>query len=369
MSLRSTALATTLLGACTPVAPIADAAPAQPAPIALPKAAATDQLGTLAGHAITLDDLKPAQRGALIRQKAKAELERWKVLGKLALEAAGNKALEIGAKKAGISSEAFLANMKKEVPLNPVTPEIVQAVYMGNQQHFHGKTLDQVKGLIAEQLGQEFAAAQQHEIQDRLLARFPFTSTVPSPDLPRMAVDVADAPSLGGEKAPVTVVIFSDFECPYCGRQATINEGLAKHYGDRVRWVYRHYPLGFHEHARNLAVASVCAHDQGKFWPFHNRLFAQRSGFDRAGLMTHAKAVGVADLKVFGRCLDDPAKGKVIDRDMAAADAAFIEGTPALFVNGQPLYTMVTATDLQELINAELDSKGVKAPPLIKHKH
>ncbi len=369
MKLRLLALTLTLLQACTPGVPKADAAPPQAAPIAAVQAKPANQLGTMAGQAITLDDLDAAQRGSLVRQKAKAELERWKVLRGLAQQAASKKALEIGAKQSGVSPEAFLAKMQKDVPLNPVTPEIIQAVYMGNQAHFQGQTLDQVKGMIAEQLGREFAAAQKHEISDRLLARFPFKATLTRPDLPRMQVDAPEAPSMGGKQAPVTVVIFSDFECPYCGRQATINERLANHYGDSVRWVYRHYPLDFHHHATKLAIASVCAQDQDKFWPFHDRLFAERTGFDQPGLLAHAKATGVADLQAFERCLNDPAKGKVINRDMAAADAAFIEGTPALFINGQPLYSMVDASDLQALINAELTSKGVQAPPPIKQQH
>jgi len=361
---------------CTPATTTADAAPAAKPLHATTKAAAqpaqsaqVDQLGTLAGQSITLSDLKEKQRGALVRHDAKAALDRWNILRNLALEAAGNRALEVGAKKAGISPEQFLKNMEQEVPLNPVTPEIIQAVYMGNQQHFQGQSLEQVKGLIAEQLGQEFKATQEHEIRDRLLDRFPFVSSLKAPALPRLKVERKNAPSMGGSKAKVSVVIFSDFECPYCGRQAQINEQLAKHYGDQVRWSYRHYPLDFHKHAGKIALASICAHDQGKFWAFHDRIFAQREGFERAGLRAHAQAVGVQDMKTFDRCLDDPSKGKIIDDDIAAGDTAFIEGTPALFINGQPLYNLVKPDALQALINAELKANGVKPPPPLKQQH
>ena len=354
---------------CAPATTTADAAPAAKPVKPASKAAAADELGILGGEPITLSDLEEKQRGALIRHDAKAALDRWAILRNLALEAAGNRALQVGAKKAGISPEQFLKRMEQEVPLNPVTPEIVQAVYMGNQQHFQGQSLDQVKDVIAEQLGQEFRATQEHEIRDRLLKRFPFVSSLKAPSLPRLKVERKDAPSMGGAKAKVSVVIFSDFECPYCGRQAQINERLAQHYGDQVRWSYRHYPLDFHKHAAKIALASICAHEQGRFWPFHDRIFAQRNGFERAGLRAHAQAVGVQDMKAFDRCLDDPDKGKVIDDDIAAGDHAFIEGTPALFINGQPLYNLVKPDALQALINAELKAKGVTPPPPMKSQH
>lgn len=358
----------TLSMACSPSTPKAEAA----APVKAPKAVkATNDgaLGTLAGEPLGLSDLKPEQRAILTRHEAKASLERWMVLRNLAKDAALNKALSIGAKQGGLNAEQFLAKMKTEVPANPVTAEIIQAVFMSNQQHFEGQTLDQVKDMIAEQLGKEFASVQEHEIRDRLLQRFPFVATIKAPDLPTYKVDDPTSPSIGGAKAKVTVVLFSDFECPYCGRQAKINETLAKHYGDSVRWVYRHYPLDFHKHATKLAVASICAQEQNMFWPFHNRLFDLRSGFDSAGLRDHAAAIGVADLGRFMKCLDNPAKGARIARDQKAADAALIEGTPALFIQGKPLYTMIDGDALQALINHELKTAGIKPPPPMAHQH
>jgi protein-disulfide isomerase len=377
----------TLSIACAPSTPKAEAAPPVKSPKATapstpkteaappaksPKATAPsndDALGTLAGEPLGLSDLKPEQRAILTRHEAKASLERWMVLRNLAKDAALNKALSIGAKQDGLNAQQFLAKMKTEVPANPVTAEIIQAVFMGNQQHFEGQTLDQVKGMIRVQLGKEFASVQEHEIRDRLLKRFPFVATIKTPELPIFNVDDAASPSMGGAKAKVTVVLFSDFECPYCGRQAKLNEGLAKHYADSVRWVYRHYPLDFHKHATKLAVAAICAQEQTKFWAFHDRLFDMRSGFDKAGLRDHAAAVGVADLGRFMKCLGSPAKLARIANDKKVGDAAMIEGTPALFINGKPLYTMIDGDALQALINHELKAAGVKPPPPMAHQH
>jgi protein-disulfide isomerase len=358
----------TLIMACSPSTPKAEAAP--PAKVKKASKPTNDNaLGTLAGESLNLTDLKPEQRAILTRHEAKASLERWMVLRNLAKDAALNKALSIGAKQEGLNVEQFLAKMKTQIPANPVTAEIVQAVFMGNQQHFEGQTLDQVKGLIKEQLGKEFASVQEHEIRDSLLKRFPFKATIKAPALPTFNVDDSGSPSMGGAKAKVTVVLFSDFECPYCGRQAKINETLAKHYGDSVRWVYRHYPLDFHKHATQLAVASICAQEQTKFWPFHDRLFELRSGFDTASLRDHAAAIGVADLGRFMECLNDPAKTARINGDIKAADAALIEGTPALFIQGKPLYTMIDGDALQALINHELKAAGIKPPPPMAHQH
>jgi protein-disulfide isomerase len=163
------------------------------------------------------------------------------------------------------------------------------------------------------------------------------------------------APSKGPVDAPVTVVLFSDFECPYCARQFQINRSLEMRYGSKVRWQYRHYPLQFHPYASELARASVCAAAEGKFWAFHDRVFSKRGGFANGGIIEHAKAVGVTNSTKLIACMKASSTQELIDADVKAADSVGLEGTPTLFVNGIPIFSATDPSLLQDLIEAELE--------------
>ena len=255
--------------------------------------------------------------------------------------------------------------MEQEVPLNPVTPEIVQAVFMGNQQHFKGQTLEQVQDVISQQLAQEFKANQAQEIQDRLLERFPFTPTLAPPKLPRMDVDRASAPSLGSKDAKVSVVIFSISSAP------TVVASSDQRGTCGALW--RTGPLGvptlparLPQIAAEIAVASACAHDQGKFWGFHDRIFAQRTNFElrRAQRARQGRRRRRPEgLRALPRRPQEETGDR---RGHSGRRARSRRGDAALFINGQPLYNLVNAGALQALINVELQAQGIKPPPPLK---
>ena len=139
--MRRTVLLSFLTLGCSPATITADAAPATQttkAPNHAPSAELS--LGELAGTTITLKDLDPKDQGPLIRQDAKSALERWKVLRSLAQQAALGKALDLAAKKEGINASQLMDNMKKMVPMNPITPEIIDAIHMSNKAHFEGQS-------------------------------------------------------------------------------------------------------------------------------------------------------------------------------------------------------------------------------------
>ncbi len=166
-----------------------------------------------------------------------------------------------------------------------------------------------------------------------------------------VSVAIGDAPIRGPANAKATVVLFSDFECPYCVKvEGTLRELEAAHKGD-VRIVFKHRPLPMHEHARLAAKASIAAERQGKFWPYHDVLVAHRDALDRASLDRYAKEVGL-DLARFARDIDDPSTEARLAADEAQASALDVKGTPTLFVDGrrvtgaQPLATFEAAARL-----------------------
>ena len=170
---------------------------------------------------------------------------------------------------------------------------------------------------------------------------------------PRVAVDAADAPSDGPPDALVTIVEFADFQCPYCGREAETLRTVRKMYRDSVRVVYRHFPLPIHPDAPKAAEAGVCAAEQGKFWPFATTLFAHQKQLGVDDLKKHADTARL-DVEKFSSCLDSGRSVATWKRDHAAGEALGVSGTPALFVNGRPIYGAQPLSALTRVIDEEL---------------
>ena len=188
---------------------------------------------------------------------------------------------------------------------------------------------------------------------DRLRAS---TAVAISLDPPRVAVSDGGRPSKGPTKAPVQIIEFSDFECPFCFRvNPTVAQVLGT-YGDRIRLVYRHLPLPNHPNARPAAEAAACANEQGKFWEYHDRLFADQSKLAAADLKKHAADLGL-DAGKFNACVETRRFQKDVDADMDAAQLLGVSGTPHFFINGRPLSGAQPLESFKEIIDEELARK------------
>lgn len=141
---------------------------------------------------------------------------------------------------------------------------------------------------------------------------------------------------IGPEDPLLTVVVFSDFECPYCVRLQPALQGLRRDHGADVRIVFRHMPLPFHPRAPLAAEAAVAAAAQGRFWDFHDRVLAAPHALARADLEAHARALDL-DMDAFRAALDDRRHFEAVASDVAAAQALGVRGTPTMFVNGTPV--------------------------------
>ena len=143
-----------------------------------------------------------------------------------------------------------------------------------------------------------------------------------------------DGPSFGPANAKVTVVEYSDFECPFCSRGAAVVSKLKEKYADKVRFVFRQFPLSMHENAPLAAEASLAAHAQGKFWPFHDQLFANQRALERTNLEEYAAKAGL-DVARFKKALDDHTYAEAVKADMKLAEEAVVSGTPTMFVGAE----------------------------------
>jgi len=163
-------------------------------------------------------------------------------------------------------------------------------------------------------------------------------------------------PAFGPANAKVTIVEFSDFQCPYCAQASETVKRIRDKYGDKVRFVFRQFPLSFHQNAHNAAEASLAAHAQGKFWPYHDRLFQKQGALDRKSLETYAQEVGL-DLAAFKRGLDDGSFDGQIDTDVALARDAKVGGTPTKFIKQQRAPNPTEFDAVAPMIEAALASK------------
>jgi len=162
------------------------------------------------------------------------------------------------------------------------------------------------------------------------------------------AIARTDGPSFGSSDAKVDIVVFSDFECPFCSKAAKVVDNIRSRYGDRVHLVFRQYPLPIHANARAAAEASLAAHEQGKFWDFHDRVFRTQASLDRASLERHAAELGL-DVQKFKRALDEQRFAARVDQDMELGRKVEVQGTPTVFVNGNRLEA---PTDETSVVNA-----------------
>jgi len=166
-------------------------------------------------------------------------------------------------------------------------------------------------------------------------------------------IPVAGAPSVGPANAKITLVEFSDFQCPYCAVAVGEINALLKAYPTQVKLVFKQFPLETHPQADLAAAAAIAAHKQGKFWPMHDAMFAHRDDLSRRNIIALAKQIGL-NLEQFESDIDSTEVRETVVRDVQDGDRAHVEGTPTLFISGQRYNGAVTLASLKPIIDAEL---------------
>ncbi len=166
-----------------------------------------------------------------------------------------------------------------------------------------------------------------------------------------------DDPSLGPLSAPVTIIVFSDYQCPFCARVEPTLKQVMDTYKEEVRLVFRDFPLGFHQYAQLAAEASECADEQGKFWEYHDLLFAKQSEWSPVGInkfKEYALDLGL-DASQFNACLESGKYADEVKKDLEEGQAAGVTGTPAFFVNGVLVSGAQPFSTFQQIIEQELN--------------
>ena len=172
-----------------------------------------------------------------------------------------------------------------------------------------------------------------------------------------------DAPSYGPADAKVTVVEYSDFQCPYCSMAAKTATEIKKRYGNVVKFVFREYPLPFHQNAGPAAQASLAANAQGKFWEYHDLLFANQDKLDRENLEKLGAQVGL-DVGKLKEALDKETHKAAVDADVALGQEVGVQGTPTMFVGRERVQNPSDFAAISKVIDKQLELAGVPVPPV-----
>lgn len=255
------------------------------------------------------------------------------------------RALALEAKARGLSPSALLAT----VTVPAVTDAEVRAFFDANKARSpmsYEELAPRIRAYLASQHNDEAM----HDFYASLRTKYHIESRLG----PYRVSVAANGPARGRADAPVTIVEFGDFQCPYC-REAenTLRQVLAQHSGD-TRLVFREMPIPeLHPNAMVAAEAGVCADEQGKFWPMHDAMYADQSQLDLPGLKATASRLGLDSARLEA-CMKAPATAARIDADVQAASKLGVGGTPYFFINGRPLNGSVPPERFESIIREEL---------------
>jgi protein-disulfide isomerase len=339
------ALALAIVVAAPSIARAQAEGPPRPAPVKSGAAA------SVAGTPIGLDDVDELIRPQLMEMRARENQLR-------------NQALDVLIGRALIEKEAAARHVSPEaldaaevVAKAPVTDAEVKTLYENNKARFantpEADALQQIRASVLQQRQTERRSAFARELRARYDVKVmlePF----------RVPVELAQAPVRGNPKASVTLIEFSDFQCPYCQRVRPTMTRLREMYSDRVRFAFRHYPLDFHPQAQKAGEAAACAGEQGKFWEMHDRLWQNPGKLQVEDLKAHAQSLGLVAAD-FASCLDSGRFATLVENDLRAGQEYGISGTPAFFVNGRPIVGAMPLEAFQQVIDDEL-ARASRAP-------
>jgi len=218
------------------------------------------------------------------------------------------------------------------------------------------KTCEMVKGQMPKMPAEQCEKMNQE--YDKVLADLQRMEAQNKPLEAEAAAKIAageDVPSFGNPDAKVTIVEFSDFQCPYCSLAAKAVNEIKPEYKDRVRFVFRQFPLAMHKQAHLASQAALAANAQGKFWEYHDKLFDNQKQLSREDLEKYAEELGL-DMDAFKTALDEGTYKDTVDAELELGKEVFVSGTPTMFLNGERVPNSTDAAALAKAIDEALAS-------------
>lgn len=320
---------------------------ALPIPAAAQTAPKSETLAEVDGQVITAEEVDRAVSAPLVKLQEQIYTMRRQKVEALIHE----RLLAKEAEKRGITVPAILdAEVTSKVGL--VTEQEIETYYQANKARLQGDEAT-VKEQVRGQLQNQKLQARREAFLRELRSQAKVVVHLKAPPVFRAQVTVDGAPFKGAAAAPVTIVKFEDFHCPFCKRvQPTLAEILSR-YGDKVKMVHRDYPIDqLHPQARKLHEAARCANEQGKFWGFHDALYAKAPAKPDQ-VKTYAQEVGL-DVPALDQCLASRKYQAAVQKDIDEGTRAGVTGTPAFFINGRVLSGAQPLESFVQIIEDEL---------------
>jgi protein-disulfide isomerase len=302
-------------------------------------------LAVVDGQPVTEQDILPLIRGKLLQLRT----QEYQIKEDAVQDTIDQRLLEKAAKAKGVSVEKLLQQEVFSKVAEPSDHE-VESFYEAQKSRIHRSLADiepQIKAFLR---SRKEAQARSDYLQAlRAKANIKILLTPP-----RVQVGIDPARVLGKADAPVTVVEFSDYQCPFCKRALPVLKELLAKYPEKVRLGYRDFPLGsIHPRAEAAAEASRCAGEQGRFWPYHDLLFEHQTKLDDASLQDYARQLGM-DAPRFEHCLKSHKYRAAVQQDLEKGKQLGISGTPAFFIDGIPLMGARPLGSFTSIIDQEL---------------
>jgi protein-disulfide isomerase len=319
-------------------------------PAAAPAAAAAtgggDVVAYVGGEPITKDDVDKLASRDLMRLKQQEFDIRRNYLDQLIQK----KLQEKEAAARGVALADLLKTEIEDKTAKPTEDELKQ-FYDQNKARMGNRTYDQAKPDLERALMQQKSAARRAEFNKELMTKANVRVLL---EPPRVKVSIPEGwPTKGPATAPVTLVEFSDYQCPFCKRADPTVQEILKTYGDKVRFAYRDYPLSFHQRAMPASIAAHCAKDQNKYWEMHQNLMTEQGDLSDDDLKKRAGAVGL-DAAAFGECYSTERHKTLIQAAFDDGVALGVTGTPSFFINGRMLVGAKPIEEFKAIIDEEI---------------
>jgi len=339
--------------ACAGSAPATADKPTAEAKADQPADAPTGPVATWSEGSVSVEELDESLQTELLKLEADYVSSRYDARLQGLEAMISEKILEAEAAKRGLADVTALLEAEIDAKLKPPTEKEVTQFYAMMARRMGGKPLEEVRPRIEQEISRRAQAELFQAFLGKMRTAYKVEISLPRPEVPRIPISVDDDPSIGPEDAPITIVQFAEFQCPYCGRAKQVLDQVMKKYEGKIRMVYRDFPLSFHDRAIPAAIAANCAGEQDNYWGMFDALMGNQRALSDADLTRHATSLGL-DLDKWNTCRKDPAQEQEVQKDFEDGTKAGVQGTPAFFINGIFLNGAVPLEQFTAIIDAEL---------------
>jgi len=337
----------------------ADASPPKPAPAAAAPttAAATGDVATWNGGSLSAAGMEAELKGQLQSIEMKYLMDRYEKQSQYVDGKLTEAILTAEAKAGGYADINALMKVEVEAKVTPPTKDEVEAFYPTVARQLRGASLEEARPMLEGELLRRKQGQRYGEYVKEVKAKYGAKVLLPYPELPRVEIPITDAdPMLGKATAPITVVQYAEYQCPYCGMAADTVDALLKEYPDQVRVIFKDFPLNFHERAMPAAVAAHCAGEQGKYWELNRLMLKNQQALQDTDLDGYAKQIGL-DVDSWMACRGSGKYEPVISAGVTDAQKLGVQATPTFFVNGIMLSGAQPIDAFKPIIEKELAAK------------